>query len=392
VTRVGSRLALVLCLAGAAGAQEPPPPPEGPIAGSLASPGGWQRVDLATLAPPLVDEETAKKLFAGVRSGKRQKWDPLSLQALKENSNLTFKWEEHEGGVVTMKSNNLGFRRDTDTDPVKTSIRVVVAGDSHTDGLVNNSESFVTLLENQLDAQGDGKRYECLNAGVGGAGPHVYLGMLRRSLALQPDLFIAALYVGNDFIDAMHVQDHFSGRPRPRLTYEQYQKPLDDALATWKETSLLGNSFSQAYRFRMLPEEEPLALAEVIAVYDSMARICADNAIRFVVLIIPTKPEVDENDVERQGEIMGDLGLTAKDMEANVRLHDGFAAALRERGYAVVDPSAEMKPSPTPYYWLRDHHLNVDGNVLVAGQLMGVVGPLLKDAEMPAQAAGKPGK
>jgi len=381
-------VALLALLAAAAAAQDAP----ADAAPAPAAPAAWTRVDLATRAPPLIDEETAKKLFAGVRSGKRQKWDPLSLQCLKENTDLTFKWEEHAGGVVTMKTNNLGLRRDTDTNPIKSCVRVFVAGDSHTDGLVNNSESFCTLCENRLNAQNDGKRYEVLNAGIGGAGPHVYLGMLRRALFMQPDVFVAVLYVGNDFMDALFVQDWFSHRQGTKLSYEQYQKPLDDALKKWKETSLVGNSFNQAYRYKMVPDEEPIALAEVVATFDSMAKICADNKIRFVIGVIPTKYDVDENDGPRSAEIMADLGLQPKDMDVNVRLRTGFDKAMREHGATVLDPTDEMKSSQTQFYWLRDHHLDVDGNTFYADKLYELLQPLLKDVPMPAAAPAKGGK
>ena len=382
---IACRAVLVLAVSGAAVFAQSVPAPADSQPAPPAAPAGWTRVDLATLAPPLIDEETARKMFAGVRSGKRQKWDPISLQALKENVNLAFKWEEHEGGRVTMRTNNLGFRRDSDISPLKTSLRVFVAGDSHTDGLVNNAESFVTLLENRLNAQGDDKRYECINAGVGGAGPHVYLGMLRKALALQPDLFVAMLYVGNDFMDALYVQDHFSGRKGTRPPYDEYQKPLDDAQKKWKETSLIGNSFNQCYRYKLIPDEEPLALAEVIATFDSMAKICADNHIQFVVGIIPTKPEVDEDDKERSAQIMADLNLTDTDMQANVRLHEGFAHTMRGHGFTVVDPTEAMKAGTAVYYWLRDHHLNVEGNRMVAEQLFPVVQARLENLAMPAR-------
>ncbi len=382
-------LLVVLCVAPAR-AQQPAAAAAAP-ADRPAPPAGWDVVDLSRRPPPLVDEETAKKLFNGVRSGKRQKWDPLAMAVLTEKRELTFKWEEHEGGKVTMKTNNFGFRRDTDTDPRKTMLRVVVAGDSHTDGLVDNDESFVTLLEQHLDAQDPARRHECLNAGVGGNGPHNYLGMLRKALFLQPDVFVAMLYVGNDFSDAVYLHDHFSGRRSRQLTYDEYQKPLDDAVKKFKEVSLIGNSFNQAYRLKFLPDEEAFALWEVVHVFDGMARICAENGVRFVIGVIPAKPDVDEDDRDTESAIMADLKLTQQDMDVNERLRRGFVEAMRAYGHLVVDPADGMKASADAYYWLRDHHLNVAGNVVFGVALFEAVAPLLKDVPMPAAVQALPG-
>jgi hypothetical protein len=64
-------------------------------------------------------------------------------------------WPEHPRGEIVFRTNNLGFREDQDTAPRKPdgTVRIMVLGDSHTDGVVWNSESFPNLLEQRLGPQ-----------------------------------------------------------------------------------------------------------------------------------------------------------------------------------------------------------------------------------------------
>ena len=78
--------------------------------------------------------------------------------------------------------------------------RVVVLGDSHTDGYVDNAESFATVLEARLrERLGPSDVVEVLNAGVVGYSPaQEYLWYAVRGVALAPDVVVLVLYAGND--------------------------------------------------------------------------------------------------------------------------------------------------------------------------------------------------
>jgi hypothetical protein len=105
-----------------------------------------------------------------------------------------FKWAEHYDGIINMKTNNLGFRRDTDTFPDKVrKIRILVTGDSHIDGVLNNSESCCATLENLLNQSYNDNIYEVINGGVGYYFPRNYLGIINKYLYLSPDIFIVIL-------------------------------------------------------------------------------------------------------------------------------------------------------------------------------------------------------
>ena len=109
---------------------------------------------------------------------------------------------EHSGGSYLFRTNNLGLRRDADTSVSRDSntYRILVLGDSHVDGYVDNAELFTTLLEHDLSADAaPGRRVEVLNAGVGGYAPSQERDWYRlHGRQLQPDLVLAVSYVGND--------------------------------------------------------------------------------------------------------------------------------------------------------------------------------------------------
>ncbi len=116
---------------------------------------------------------------------------------------------EHPDGHFLYRGNNLGFREDHDTRIGKSdSVRIVVLGDSHTDGVCWNRESYANRLEYRLNARGDGRGYEVVNAGTGKYSPFQYLRAYQyRIKPLHPDIVIIGLYIGNDFFDMYRRDD-----------------------------------------------------------------------------------------------------------------------------------------------------------------------------------------
>ena len=129
----------------------------------------------------------------------------------------------HPRGTFRFRTNNLGLRRDTDTMATKSPdiLRILVLGDSHTDGYVNNDESFCALLESSLTRRfPPGRRVEVLNAGIAGYSPaQEFLWYKMRGALLEPDLVVVVFYVGNDVVELEDPSkpnvDPATGRPIP---------------------------------------------------------------------------------------------------------------------------------------------------------------------------------
>ena len=77
-------------------------------------------------------------------------YDPLAYVLLKPDISAEYTWEEHPKGVVLRRTNNMGFNEDGPTEIAKRGVRVLVSGDSHTEGVVFNDESFTNVAERKL--------------------------------------------------------------------------------------------------------------------------------------------------------------------------------------------------------------------------------------------------
>ncbi|HSV43971.1 MAG TPA: hypothetical protein VLJ10_05390, partial [Candidatus Bathyarchaeia archaeon] len=107
----------------------------------------------------------------------------------------TFNWPEYHKGKISLKTNNLGFREDADTAVEKKGdvTRVLVIGDSHIDGIIDNSESFPHVLETLFNARAGVPRFEMINGGTGLYGTDEYVLFLKKFLFLKPDIYMVVL-------------------------------------------------------------------------------------------------------------------------------------------------------------------------------------------------------
>src|SRR5678816_4743569 len=77
-----------------------------------------------------------------------------------------------------IRTNALGLREDVDPSGEPVDFCVLVLGDSQTEGVCQNKDSFPNQLEAALRAAHPEKRIDVWNAGMGGTGPYHYLGTM----------------------------------------------------------------------------------------------------------------------------------------------------------------------------------------------------------------------
>ena len=316
-------------------------------------------------APPL------EQLFP--LKGPMYRHDPEAFLLLAPDESWHWDWEEHPAGGFDVRTNNLGFVEDEPTELAKQGLRILVAGDSHTQGAVGVAETFPNQLEACLRAAGR-EGCEVLNAGVAFTGPRCYLERLRHFLHLEPDVFVAALFTGNDFWDDLRLAYARDGWWVP--DDEVYQSRLRSAAERWP--SAVSQGLNQAYRFAHWPLEAEQALDEVIDSFADMHELCAEHGMLFVAVVLPTKNDVDEDDLQTRAAALEALGLDERAAAIDLELGAAFSAAMEERGIPCLDFTAEMKALPEPFYWKRDHHLSLAGNGLVAERLCERLEELLR--------------
>jgi hypothetical protein len=110
-------------------------------------------------------------------------------------------------GTFHFRTNNRGFRNDSDIEYVKEpgEVRVLSLGDSHTQGYeVNQDQTFSAVAERELRAQGI--QATVMNAGVSGFSTIEELIFLENEgYKYHPDYVVLGFYA-NDFLDNVRTQ------------------------------------------------------------------------------------------------------------------------------------------------------------------------------------------
>ena len=252
-----------------------------------------------------------------------------------------------EGGW-RFRTNSLGMRCETEPLESKPSLRVVVTGDSHTEGVCSNFENLSNQLALRLRAAGIGDA-EVLNSGGGGYDFYNYVGVVRARAELQPDLYVVIVFGGNDFQGSMGLQRFFHGRG------EIKNQPWDsrEMLAKHKNAKgVLAQELFQAFYFMNNPSEEEIALRTAISACMEMTRTAAEVGARVLFVYLPPslagQPELlaDVRDAT-----IADLGLPPDCIEISNRLADQWLEALRERELPVLDLRPAFAGAEEDLYW-----------------------------------------
>lgn len=159
-----------------------------------------------------------------------------------------YEWPEYKKRLIILKTNNLGFREDTDTsvNKLKDVIRILVTGDSHIDGVINNNESFPNVLETRLNSANPAFKFEVINGGVGYYGFEHYELFLHKYLFLKPDKYIVVIYTGNDFLDSARIVE---------LKLQPIERPSAYAASLEKciHEGITSQVMNQGYYFKTFP-------------------------------------------------------------------------------------------------------------------------------------------
>jgi hypothetical protein len=257
-------------------------------------------------------------------------------------------------------TNSLGFREDTEVRAVKPDLRVLVTGDSHTDGVCENADSFANVLEALLAKQEPARSVEVLNAGLGGYSFYNYLGVLERYRDLDPDVFVVACYGGNDFLESLKVWHYFRrtyGRG-PGTDYNAKVRAAQVELGSLVDFE--SQSLRQAATFEEVPEDVESALSAARGVSAEILRQCERDGVKLVCVYIPpatnVQPWLLEPALSRALEL---LEISPEALAASDRIADLWLAFLQERGVATLDLRPLFRAATEPLYWKSDHHIDV---------------------------------
>lgn len=320
-------------------------------------------------------EKRVRKLMQ-ILPGKNE-FDPWTCTRELPDQRYDMPWPEHRNGRILLRTNHIGLREDAEIPVPAPDIRVLVAGDSHTYGVCENAESFPNQLEGKLRATMPGKSVEVLNAAVGGYTFYNYFGTLLRFRSFKPQVFVVAVYSGNDFGEMLYRHHAVNGsRPSGWTTKDTLLRDQAAKVAS----NAMGQCYSQIQYLAAAPQQQhELALSLALQICGEMQTVCKERDITMFVCVLPSPSDLPHHGSTDQLELARKVLQTTAEAEAGTgRLTADFIDALGATGIPVIDMRATFAAQDKAPYWERDLHLDVNGHRLIAEALAPAVEAALK--------------
>jgi lysophospholipase L1-like esterase len=308
--------------------------------------------------------ELAQRFFPAIRYKRRFAYDSVLGWRRAGGLKLKCPWAEHPAGGFFMETNALGLRDGEIRE--EWCVRVLVAGDSQTEGVCGNRESFVNLLEGKLDPSCPSGGIDVINAALGGSEPWYYLTTLEAYKRLEPDVFVAVFYGGNDFREALRLERYYRGRPPgavpslARLTRGLEELPVGLGPVELSQASFLLDN----------PDDGAVAVQTWTALAMEMSRQCAAAGIEFLPVYLPPPlaGQPDPYAVERS-EVARVLPEVGAGLDLTSELADAWIAQLTAEGVHVFDLRPAIAVESQRLFWAKGWHLNLTGHEVVARAL-----------------------
>lgn len=314
---------------------------------------------------------------------------------------------------TTIRINSRGYRGDEFTPAADDAFRILVIGDSFTFGWgVEDTETYASRLQQLLSSGQTVRRVEVINAGFAACySPDTYyLYMKREGLALDPDLIVVGVYVGNDLDSAAAFENEWvekdgqglplrirnttshvvDNRLVPRVVPLRYRIPflhrlhlfqgLADLWWALKGSGWL-SSFGAAatlhaatasdehvpfiYR-RTYAERTNTVMNRVMLLLSGMKRMASEAEVPLIFMIIPEQVQLRGN---------AWAGLPAEIGKPQRLLAEFF----EREGLDYIDllPSLTEATTSRAFYLPKDGHWSVAGHALAAQRLADALEPYL---------------
>lgn len=315
-----------------------------------------------------IPPEDAEKLF-GIREREYDVFDPHCYFVKKPNQRGQREFPEHPAGVLERTTNSLGLRGSAEPAAATPDLRILVTGDSHTEGVCRDDETFAARLEARLRAAHPGRSIEVLNAARGGYCCFQYLGSLERLLALAPDVLVVGLYGGNDFEEILTLHHYFQGTQRPPS--EPYRAQREAAIGV--NGAAVGQALNGCRYFAEYPQEIDSSLQATRDCCGELVALCLRHSIQPVFVYLPPITDVETRFSSRLKQAIEVLGLTASDLRVHDRMADSLLTFLRQHGLDVLDMRPAFRAAPEPLYWKGELHMNLAAQELVTETLLAWV-------------------
>ncbi|WP_162200422.1 SGNH/GDSL hydrolase family protein [Kordia jejudonensis] len=293
--------------------------------------------------------------------------DSTALFIHKPNIHIYDNWGTPEQKISTeRRTNNLGFRDDDDVLAKKQNeLRVLVTGDSHTDGVLkHNTESFINVWETQLNAKDTTTYYNCINGGVGYYTFRNYHGFLKKYAYLQPDVFVINVFTGNDFRECALYEDD-------RTSFSNIYKSMRMSVRRKFQSSAAQEfpyiqGIEQLLYYESFPSEKERTMTIAQKYLLEIIALCKQENIRLIVTLLPSRAEVKPAFYDK---IQTLFNLDTETMDTNKELTAMLIDFLQKQQIEYHDLTPALLDSTEKLYWDEDLHINPKAHELIGNFL-----------------------
>lgn len=342
-------------------------------------------------------------------------YHPLLGKAHPADLNVKIPFPEHPLGYFDLITNNQGLREDQNTsyDKKPGVYRILVIGDSHTDGTVFNAETYPNQLESQLLA--NGLQVEVLNGGVASYDTLqelLWYHLIGRRYA--PDLIIVGVYAGNDLGELQNFEQVAIQEDGSVLIDGALMQPkhlsLEKKFSNWLNQQLLvtiargtilnlhyqstpdprvaahhtcrgcyWQSLNQIYGFYTGEYDWQSTLNRLEGVLQEFVHLAEETNAQLVMVVIPTKRQVEglQADAERYQKAARQLSLPAGWIDTyptfDDKAYQEILAVGQKNGVHILGLLPYLQDAfqakNQPLYYKTDWHLNPYGQQII-GQVI----------------------
>lgn len=333
------------------------------------------------LAREPIGEELAATFYPALardrgRENPRKVFCPQAFFVNAPGFNAPIHWDEHPAKVWNVRYVTGSFRNPREPRDPPPRLRVILCGDSHLEGVVPYRETAGAVLERALGALDAPESVEVLNGSSGGYDFYNYLGFLERSLPLEPDVFVAVVYGGNDFLGILPIHAYFE-----RVLLEFPGRAAGESLRNLasRNQGAVSQGFQQLMRFVESPRSAELALDGAVRATLALRAVAQASGVALLVAYLPPMHDVRPQDMREDIEaLLAILGYGPEALTTTDRLAERWMEAVAAEGIAVVDLRPALRASDRRAYWRSDHHLDTHGHELVARELLPHLVPYLE--------------
>ena len=311
--------------------------------------------------------------------------DPVIGYRLKPGTRARFTTVEFDTEIAI---NGAGVRDDDEIGPkAPDERRILILGDSLVLSVqVPFRQTFGELLEQRLNAKPSPYRYRVINGGVQGYGPVQELLFFRAiAPAVQPDLVIETIFVGNDAEEAVAFEYRLDEQPRP--SFDVLREGALTRLRRLVRRSMVLQvlrlrvmAATERFRGTLAPPEPPIqsyaanpapriakGLAITRRVVDEIARDAEARGARTAVMLMPARFQVDDGDFGRLRDAVAQAGGELVRDAATRRFDEALASGPAPR-FDALPALRSALPGPDVFFQ-RTVHLTPRGHEVVAGAL-----------------------